>query len=41
MHFKCTDGPETGDVHLTIANRGRVEVFLSGHWEPVINTSLS
>ena len=35
--FKCTDGPETGDIRLS----GNVQVFLSGRWEPVTDSSRS
>ena len=41
LHPKCTDGPETGDVRLMYGHRGRVELFHSGNWEPVTNSSMS
>ena len=45
--LKCTDGPETGDVRFRsyryVYGYGRVygrpEVFLSGSWEPVTDSS--
>ena len=50
--FKWTDGPQNGDVRLTnyyyyyyVYESGRVygypEVFLSGSWEPVTDSSRS
>ena len=49
MFFKYTDGPETGDIRLSnfyVDNKyGRVygcpDVFLSGSWVPVTDTSMS
>ena len=48
MCFKCTDGPETGDIRLSNSRYdhtyGRVygypEVFLSGSWVPVTVSSM-
>ena len=39
--FKCTDGPETGDARLTSGYLGRIDVFQSGIWEPVPDSSSS
>ena len=36
-HYKCTDGPENGDIYPS----GFVRVFQSGIWEPVTDSSSS
>ena len=35
------DEPESGDVRLSYTRSGRVEVFLSGRWQPVADSDMS
>ena len=35
------DGLETGDLRLTAARFGRLEMFLSGRWQPVADSNMN
>ena len=35
------DGPESGDLRLTSTRWGRVDVFLSGRWQPVADSNMN